>query len=107
MGANNSVLLPPDQVQLICEETGKFIHLIFSIKRILGFTPDQVQRLYTRFQELDKRKPPLGYLTREDLLAIRKIALNPLGERVVDVIIEDFGSIIFKISYLIKYFYYS
>ena len=82
-------------------------YLIFSIKRVLGFTPDQIQRLYARFQELDKRKPPAGYLTRQDLLDIRKIALNPLGERVVNVIIEDFGSIIFKISYLTKYFYYS
>jgi hypothetical protein len=52
--------------------------------------------LYARFQELDKRNPQTGYLTREDLLGIREVALNPLGERLVDVIIKDHGEIILK-----------
>jgi len=47
--------------------------------------------LYTRFQELDKRNPPSGYLTRQDLLNIHEVALNPLGERLIDVIIKDHG----------------
>jgi Ca2+-binding EF-hand superfamily protein len=67
--------------------------MIFSIILFLGFTPKQLQRLYTRFLELDKRTPPVGYLTRQDLLEIREVALNPLGERLVDVIIQDHGSI--------------
>jgi hypothetical protein len=95
MGSNKSALLPTDQVQLICEETGRFkgdFYMKFS--SILGFTPKQLQRLYTRFQELEKRTPPTGYLTREDLLGIPEVALNPLGERLVDVIINDYGLII-------------
>ncbi|CAF1302782.1 unnamed protein product [Adineta steineri] len=58
----------------------------------VGFSPKQLQRLYTRFQGLDKRKPPSGYLTREDLLEIREVALNPLGQRLVDVMIQDHGN---------------
>jgi hypothetical protein len=61
---------------------------------ILGFTPKQIQRLHTRFQELNKRQPHTDYLTREDLLGIREVALNPLGERLVDVIIKDHGEIV-------------
>jgi hypothetical protein len=60
---------------------------------ILGFTLKQVQRLYVRFQELEKRNPRTGFLTREDLLNIHEVALNPLGERLVNVLIEDYGDI--------------
>ncbi len=98
MGTNKSVLLPPDQVQSICEETGRSCKIfILNFYFILGFTPKQLQRLYVRFQELEKRTPPLGYLTRQDLLGIREVALNPLGERLVDVIIKDHGSIILNV----------
>lgn len=65
----------------------------------LGFTSKQLQKLYTRFQELDKRSPRSGYLTREDLMGIRKVALNPLGERLIDVIVADYG----KRVYLMKF----
>lgn len=58
---------------------------------VLGFTPKQLQRLYVRFQELEKRETRTGYLTREDLLNIREVAVNPLGQRLVDVIVEDHG----------------
>ena len=60
----------------------------------LGFTPNELQRLYNRFQELEKRNPPEGYLNREDLLTVREVSLNPLGERLVDVIVTDYGSIV-------------
>jgi calcineurin B family protein 1 len=60
---------------------------------ILGFTSKQVHRLYLRFQELEKRNPRTGFLTREDLLNIHEVALNPLGERLVDVLIQDYGEI--------------
>lgn len=53
-----------------------------------------MQRLYTRFRELEKRETRTGYLTREDLLNIREVAVNPLGQRLVDVIIEDHGELI-------------
>jgi hypothetical protein len=95
MGSNKSALLPKEEIKSICEETGRFVFMI-DIKLILdisGFTFKQIQRLYIRFQELEGRNPPLGFLTREDLLNIHKVALNPLGERLVDVIIEDYGQI--------------
>ena len=55
----------------------------------LGFTTKQVQRLYSRFKTLDKRD--CGYLVREDLLCIPEVNINPLGERLIDVIMEDYG----------------
>ncbi|CAF1239471.1 unnamed protein product [Rotaria magnacalcarata] len=77
MGASRSALLPLDEEKSICSET--------------GFTPKQLRRLYVRFQELGKRNPACEFLTREELLDIREVALNPLGQRLVDVIIEDYG----------------
>lgn len=60
-------------------------HSIYS----LGFTVKQVQRLYSRFKTLDKRD--CGFLIREDLLCIPEVNINPLGERLIDVIMEDYG----------------
>ncbi|CAF3329510.1 unnamed protein product [Rotaria socialis] len=77
MGSNKSALLSEDDVQIICQET--------------GFTPKELQRLYARFQELEKKDPPLGYFTREELLNIREVAVNPLGERLIDVLLQDHG----------------
>ncbi|CAF1556042.1 unnamed protein product [Rotaria sp. Silwood1] len=57
--------------------------------RLPGFTVKQVQRLYSRFKTLDKRD--CGYLTRENLLCIPEVNINPLGERLIDVIMEDYG----------------
>ena len=54
-----------------------------------GFTGKQVQRLYSRFKQLDKRD--CGFLTREDLFCIPEVNINPLGERLIDVIVEDHG----------------
>ncbi len=75
----------------------KRVHLIFVldfvlILVILAFTSKQIQRLYVRFQELERRNPPVGFLTREDLLKIPEVTLNPLGQRLVDVIIQDYGA---------------
>ena len=56
---------------------------------IAGFTTKQVQRLYSRFKTLDKRD--CGFLTREDLLCIPEVNINPLGERLIDVIMNDYG----------------
>ncbi len=55
----------------------------------LGFTVKQVQRLYSRFKALDKRD--CGFLTREDLLCIPEVHINPLGARLIDVIMNDYG----------------
>jgi hypothetical protein len=96
MGSNRSVLVPQEEIQMICDETGRVGFELGGfgvISRILGFTAKEVQRLYVRFQELEKRNPRMGFLTREDLLNINEVALNPLGERLVDVLIEDYGKI--------------
>ncbi|CAF0939235.1 unnamed protein product [Didymodactylos carnosus] len=76
MGSNQTVLLEQDIVRDICEET--------------GFTSKQVQRLYGRFKALEKQGVD-GYLTRESLMSIPEVSINPLGERLVDVIIQDHG----------------
>lgn len=36
-------------------------------------------------------KNDCGYLTREDFLCIPEVNINPLGERLIDVIMEDYG----------------
>jgi len=94
MGSNKSALLPQEEIQSICEETGLFIFELdfVLILAILAFTSKQIQRLYVRFQELERRNPPVGFLTREDLLKIPEVTLNPLGQRLVDVIIQDYGA---------------
>lgn len=43
---------------------------------------NQIVRLYSRFINLDKRGQ--GYLDREDFLRIPELAINPLGDRIVD-----------------------
>lgn len=63
---------------------------------IIGFTSQELQRLYSRFKELDKTDPPRGYLIRADFLNLRGVALNPIGERLIDVILQDHGKFIYK-----------
>ncbi|UJR38186.1 hypothetical protein I4U23_030860 [Adineta vaga] len=75
MGSNASIMLQQEDIQNICQQT--------------GFTAKQVQRLYSRFKTLDKRD--CGFLTREDLLCIPEVNINPLGERLIDVIMDDYG----------------
>ncbi|EDO40303.1 predicted protein [Nematostella vectensis] len=52
------------------------------IQRETGFSPKQISRLYSRFSNLDKANQ--GTLTREDFLRIPELAINPLGDRIVD-----------------------
>lgn len=44
-------------------------------------TPNQIERLYSRFTSLDKND--CGTLAREDFLRIPELAINPLSERIV------------------------
>lgn len=44
-------------------------------------TPNQIERLYSRFTSLDKND--CGTLSREDFLRIPELAINPLSERIV------------------------
>ena len=75
MGSNSSILLQKDEIQLISDET--------------GFTPKQVKRLYNRFTSLDKDN--MGYLNRQDFLRIPELHINPLCDRIIEVLIDDYG----------------
>jgi len=74
MGSNTSVLLQVD-IQAISSET--------------GFTHNQIKRLYGRFTSMDKDTK--GYLTKQDLMLIPELHVNPLRDRIIEVLIEDHG----------------
>lgn len=75
MGSNRSILLRRDEIQEISNET--------------GFTAKQIARLYSRFTNLDKNNN--GFLTRADFARIPELHINPLRDRIIDVIIDDSG----------------
>ncbi|KAJ3416613.1 Calcineurin subunit B type 2 [Chytridiales sp. JEL 0842] len=47
-------------------------------------TPTQINKLYTRFRQLDKTRT--GFITTEEMVAIPELAMNPLAHRIVSVI---------------------
>lgn len=49
-------------------------------------TPNQIERLYSRFTALDRND--CGTLSKDDLLRIPEIAINPLGARIVDLFFQ-------------------
>ncbi len=63
MGNHSSLMLREDEIAAIQQET--------------GFTPNQIERLYSRFTSLDKGDN--GFLCREDFHRIPELAINPLG----------------------------
>lgn len=54
-----------------------------------GFSRNQIVRLYSRFLSLDRQGR--GYLDREDFLRIPELAINPLGDRIVDAFFTESG----------------
>eukprot|EP00045_Choanoeca_perplexa_P002790 m.26738 g.26738 ORF g.26738 m.26738 type:complete len:203 (-) comp11706_c0_seq1:153-761(-) len=52
-----------------------------------GFTVAQVQRLYNRFQRLDRNQT--GLISSEDLMSIPELAMNPLVERIIQIFNQD------------------
>lgn len=52
-------------------------------------TPNQIERLYSRFTSLDRGD--CGTLSRDDFLRIPEIAINPLGERIVNSFFQGVG----------------
>uniref|UniRef100_G1M6J3 Calcineurin like EF-hand protein 2 n=3 Tax=Ailuropoda melanoleuca TaxID=9646 RepID=G1M6J3_AILME len=58
-----------------------------SIRRETGFSQASLLRLYHRFRALDRNKK--GYLSRMDLQQIGALAVNPLGERIIDSFFPD------------------
>ncbi len=75
MGSNSSILLQKDEIQVIANET--------------GFSPNQIKRLYNRFTSLDKDNT--GYLNKQDFLRIPELHVNPLCDRIIEVLIDDNG----------------
>jgi len=84
MGNRSSLLLRKEEIAQIRNET--------------GFTANQIERLYSRFTSLDRGD--LGTLSREDLLRIPELAINPLGERIVDLFHADSGNNCDRINFL-------
>ncbi|XP_045559541.1 calcineurin B homologous protein 1 isoform X4 [Salmo salar] len=67
MGSTNSTLSKIPNVKELMQET--------------GFTPAHVVRLYDRFEALDKEKT--GHLRPQDFGAINRLAMNPIGDRII------------------------
>lgn len=76
MGNSSSFQLQREEIQKISIET--------------GFTSGQIKRLYGRFTSLDKNNA--GYLRREDFTRIPELHINPLRDRIVDVLLNDYGN---------------
>lgn len=76
MGNSSSLLLREEEIAQIQEAT--------------GFTPEQIERLYSRFTSLDRGD--CGTLSRVDFLRIPELAINPLGDRIVNAFFEESGT---------------
>lgn len=68
MGLKSSILLHEEDIEELHNET--------------GFSPNQIRRLYSRFKSLDKATK--GTISREDFMCIPELAINPIGERIID-----------------------
>ncbi|CAB3397298.1 unnamed protein product [Caenorhabditis bovis] len=68
MGNNSTLMLRDEEIEEIMNET--------------EFNRNQIVRLYSRFLSLDKRGQ--GYLSRDDFLNVPELAVNPLGDRIID-----------------------
>jgi len=73
MGQGSSLMLQDEEISEIAGET--------------GFSKNQIVRLYSRFLNLDRQGR--GYLDREDFLRIPELAINPLGDRIVDAFFTE------------------
>ena len=75
MGSNASMQLQKEEIEEISTET--------------GFNQKQVKRLYSRFASLDKNSS--GYLDKQDFIRIPELHVNPLRDRIIEVLIDDNG----------------
>ena len=76
MGNNSSLMLRDEEITDISRET--------------SFNRNQIVRLYSRFLSLDKRGQ--GFLTKDDFLNVPELAINPLGERIVEAFFAHAGA---------------
>uniref|UniRef100_A0A673IYL6 Calcineurin B homologous protein 1-like n=1 Tax=Sinocyclocheilus rhinocerous TaxID=307959 RepID=A0A673IYL6_9TELE len=60
---------------------------IEEIKKQTGFSHSQITRLYSRFHSLDKGEN--GALSREDFQRIPELAINPLGDRIINAFFPE------------------
>ncbi|XP_036417078.1 calcineurin B homologous protein 2 [Colossoma macropomum] len=67
MGSTSSTLAKIPNAEDLMQET--------------GFTPAHLVRLYDRFKALDKDKK--GFLSPQDFVAIKELAMNPICDRIV------------------------
>uniref|UniRef100_A0A0B7BB64 EF-hand domain-containing protein n=1 Tax=Arion vulgaris TaxID=1028688 RepID=A0A0B7BB64_9EUPU len=58
--------------------------------RDTGISSNQIIRLYSRFTSLDKSDQ--GFLRRAEFLWIPELAINPLGDRIVQAFFQESGS---------------
>ncbi|XP_062909432.1 calcineurin B homologous protein 1 isoform X1 [Mobula hypostoma] len=73
MGSRASSLLREEEIEDIKKET--------------GFSHSQITRLYSRFTSLDKGEN--GTLSREDFQRIPELAINPLGDRIINAFFPE------------------
>lgn len=73
MGTRSSLMLQDDEIKQISLET--------------GFTPPQIEKLYSRFAHLDRNN--CGTLTKSDLMSIPELAINPLCDRLIQIFFAD------------------
>ncbi|GAB1286742.1 Calcineurin B homologous protein 1 [Apodemus speciosus] len=73
MGSRASTLLRDEELEEIKKET--------------GFSHSQITRLYSRFTSLDKGEN--GTLSREDFQRIPELAINPLGDRIINAFFSE------------------
>ena len=57
-----------------------------NLSKQTGFSLAQIERLHDRFGQLDQEAK--GFLEHQDLLSIRSLMTNPLGERFVQLLLE-------------------
>ncbi|XP_053701045.1 calcineurin B homologous protein 1 [Synchiropus splendidus] len=73
MGSRASTLLREEEIEEVKKET--------------GFSHSQITRLYSRFTSLDKGEN--GTLSREDFQRIPELAINPLGDRIINAFFPE------------------
>ena len=80
MGSNNSRRLQEEEMKIMMKET--------------GFSEEKLNHLFLRFQSLDKKSK--GYLTKDDLMQIEALVINPLAERIIETFFRENENLIFQ-----------
>jgi len=67
-----------------------------------GFDTRQVRRLFLRFKHLDRSNK--GYLEKPDLLVLKEIHMNPVGDLIVDSMFDDAHDDRLKFKEFVRHF---